>query len=458
MRYFKLMSVLSASMLALLATNASAELAGRVVFAAGAVNVTSADGAARVLNRGDSINSGDRISTGTGRVQIRFMDGGFIALQPNTEFGVDQYVFSNKKPTETSSVFNLIRGGMRTITGTIGKINKQSYRVRTPVATIGIRGTGYLASVSDAGGLDLSVSHGFVNVANASGDITAGVGQNIVVSDANSAPKLSGKKAQLSTTTAAGATVQLNQEVNYVDRFILSPRDKLKGPNGDVSVNFTTLFKTELSSSGKLVSFYEDKKGGASFQAGGLKVIESGSLPGINWGVYANGTSGDNTFFDPAGAFSLGENEFVPYLVAEQAINLPKSGLATFEYNRAEGKGFATTHYGADARVKNQLDLMRVTYDFSPQAMATGSNVSILMELTSATTSYKVTQSASAQGSFFANQNLGNVMINGTTTCTSCTAVIEGLIVGANANYVGATYSLTNSTLVAQGVAVLPKQ
>src|SRR6218665_3445229 len=169
---------LLAASITLLSSGAMAETAGRVSFVSGDVTASSGGGSSRQLNRGDIINGGDKISTQAGRLQIRFTDGGFVSLQPNTIFGVDQYLYANKPPEESSLFFSLLQGGMRTITGAIGKVNKQSYKVRTPVATIGIRGTGYLASLTERG-LIVSVGSGFVNVSNDNGQITGGAGQNI---------------------------------------------------------------------------------------------------------------------------------------------------------------------------------------------------------------------------------------------------------------------------------------
>ncbi len=164
--------------IALASGSALAEQAGRVSFVSGEVKATATDGSVRTLVRGAAINGGDRISTGVGRLQIRFTDGGFVSLQPNSVFGVDQYLYANKAPEESSLFFSLLQGGMRTITGAIGKVNKQSYKVRTPVATIGIRGTEYLARV-DAKRLIVSVGSGFVNVYNEHGSTTGGAGQNV---------------------------------------------------------------------------------------------------------------------------------------------------------------------------------------------------------------------------------------------------------------------------------------
>lgn len=181
---------------------ALAEEAGRVSFVSGDVTVSSGSGQTRALKRGDIINGGDKIETRSGRLQLRFTDGGFVSLQPNTVFGVDQYLYANKPPEETSLFFSLLRGGMRTITGAIGKVNKQSYKVRTPVATIGIRGTEYLASVNP-NKIVVSVGSGLVNVSNEYGNITGGAGQNIEALGGSS-PHLTNEQPDINATGPEG--------------------------------------------------------------------------------------------------------------------------------------------------------------------------------------------------------------------------------------------------------------
>jgi hypothetical protein len=154
-----------------------AETAGRVNFVIGEVSAISSDGSRRVLGRGDLVNSGERLETGKGRLQIRFTDGSFISLQPNTVFGLDNYAFNKAKPTEGTLLFNFIRGGMRTVSGAIGKVNRNNYRVQTPVATIGIRGTSYAADQQPNGRLLLTVSKGIVNISNDFGSGNVSVGQ-----------------------------------------------------------------------------------------------------------------------------------------------------------------------------------------------------------------------------------------------------------------------------------------
>ena len=162
--------------------------AGRVDFAIGNVESVAADGRRHPLNKGAEINAGETISTATGaRAQVRFADGGFISLQPNTQFRVDEFNYQNKTDGEEKGFFSLLKGGLRAITGAIGHVNKETYRVRTPAATLGIRGTGYNMALRDDG-LFVNVGEGAISLNNNAGILVVTAGNAAFVANFNTAP------------------------------------------------------------------------------------------------------------------------------------------------------------------------------------------------------------------------------------------------------------------------------
>lgn len=164
---------------------ALANPAARVEFTAGEVRATASDGSSRVLARGAQVGSGDTIDTGSGRAQMRFTDGALVSLQPQTQFRIDQYAFAGK-PAEDRGFFSLIKGGLRTITGLVGKGNRDAYKLTTSVATIGIRGTEY--SVAYGNSINLTTGDGAVDVCNGGGCLTVTDGQSAYVADQNTPP------------------------------------------------------------------------------------------------------------------------------------------------------------------------------------------------------------------------------------------------------------------------------
>lgn len=130
---------------------ADSEQIGKILITNGPTTAKAADGKQRVLNRGSAVNKGDTIQTQGARAQVRFTDGSLVALRPNTVFKVEEYNFNGTQDGSERGLYNLIKGGFRTISGAIGKVNKSNYRVKTPVATIGIRGTHYGVTLCSAG-------------------------------------------------------------------------------------------------------------------------------------------------------------------------------------------------------------------------------------------------------------------------------------------------------------------
>lgn len=153
--------------------------AGKVEFASGGASLKTADGTAKALTKGMEVNQGDTILTGSGRAQVRFTDGGYFSFQPNTEFKVEEYNFNGQQDGTEKGFFKLLRGGLRAVTGFVGRQNRPAYRLATPVATIGIRGTYYLAEFQEK--LKAHVGQGSVYIFNEQGDIILFSGQTAEV-------------------------------------------------------------------------------------------------------------------------------------------------------------------------------------------------------------------------------------------------------------------------------------
>ncbi len=177
----------------------AAEPAGKVLVLQGTATATRA-GKDIKIERGSAVESGDIVRVGEmSSLQIRFSDESIVALRANTVFNIENYRFAPKEKTG-SSVFSLIKGGMRTITGLIGKSNPDSYAVKASVATIGIRGTHFTA-VNCAGdcfnadgsksedGLFGSVTDGRIVVRNNAGESEFGRDQFFTVRSIDASPQ-----------------------------------------------------------------------------------------------------------------------------------------------------------------------------------------------------------------------------------------------------------------------------
>ncbi|MBF0270109.1 MAG: FecR domain-containing protein [Alphaproteobacteria bacterium] len=114
---------------------------GRADTLSGDVAVIHADGSKAILHKGDAVFQGDVLQTPKGAsVGLVFMDGTSLALGSNGRMVLDQMVY-DPATQSGKSAFSLIQGSFSFMSGQIAKTSPDAMTIRTPVATIGIRGT-----------------------------------------------------------------------------------------------------------------------------------------------------------------------------------------------------------------------------------------------------------------------------------------------------------------------------
>lgn len=177
--------------LVLWSTHVRAEVAANVHFVTGLVTATAGGQPERKLAKSDEIYDSDEVNTAhNGRVQMRFTDGGLVSLMPDTRFTVEEYRLGAGSGEDGALIFGLLRGGLRTVTGVIGKVKHDNYQLKTPVGTLGIRGTEFIAVIGPPGTLRVHVGRGKVVITNEHGTLEVPEGQNAVVTS-KAAPTLS---------------------------------------------------------------------------------------------------------------------------------------------------------------------------------------------------------------------------------------------------------------------------
>lgn len=125
-----------------------AQSAGEVEFARGAGFAQTDGQAPRALGRGLPLKEGDRISTAdSSMVIVKLQDGTRMTVRPNSELILQKYQFNQAKPESNSMVMQLLKGGLRAVTGLISKGSADAARIQTNTATIGIRGTDFDARI-----------------------------------------------------------------------------------------------------------------------------------------------------------------------------------------------------------------------------------------------------------------------------------------------------------------------
>lgn len=122
------------------------QVAGTVTHLSGPLLAKKADGAVKVLSQKSTVEQGDTLVTEKDTyARIKFIDDSEMTLRPNSQVKIDDFSFEDDQPQKDKASFSLIKGGLRAVTGTLGKRNKEKFGVNTPTATIGIRGTIFIA-------------------------------------------------------------------------------------------------------------------------------------------------------------------------------------------------------------------------------------------------------------------------------------------------------------------------
>lgn len=170
--------------------------AGLVQFSAGEVQLRRGD-VLGPLARGASVDGGDVILTGaSGRAQIRFTDGGLVSLYPDSQFTVERYVDSGD-PGQDSFAVNLVRGGMRAVTGLIGKRNPANYKVITPTAVVGIRGSAFRVFFNAQGLVEVAGEQDEIEVCTRAGCVGVTAGESVLVRSDQELPVYTNTRALL---------------------------------------------------------------------------------------------------------------------------------------------------------------------------------------------------------------------------------------------------------------------
>ena len=218
----------------------ASDIAGKTILAKGTVEaIAQTSNEKRKLKRRSEIFNVDNIITGNkSKAQFSMSDGGLITLKENTEILISNYKF-NPEAGEASATLEVVSGGLRSISGLIKK-SGGDYQVKTPVGSIGIRGTHFAVEVvgdevffavysgnidvqlNDLSTLSLGGSEDFTFASvNAQGLVTrmtqAPVGISLGYSDISSADTEETNAAEDSTGSQSSQVVNVNPAVSPIN-------------------------------------------------------------------------------------------------------------------------------------------------------------------------------------------------------------------------------------------------
>jgi hypothetical protein len=437
--------------IALLADQASAA-AGRVDFATDGATVSASNGQQRPLARGVELNSGDTIRTDArARAQIRFADGAYVSLQPDTEFSIKDYNFDGKADGSERGFFALAKGTMRTVTGLIGRINKNRYQISTPTATIGIRGTGGRIEVLLDGSTLIAGTSGIWVLSNPSGTIDVPAG---TFGKAPSAPNQPPQRTlQGPNTGPAPLPVDPPKA--------LEPKQaENRTPNGTSAVLVAPIVPLASGSGYASAVAYTPNSGGSAAGKSDLDAVftSSGQLTNIqnatpSFGFGFNLVNGSHAEFGTDGILAwgrwigsvnqncdcinpqmYGSNQGLHYVVGMPTAVMPTTGTGTYAvmgstsptYSNGGGLGTFTgslsVMFGATTTVTANLNI----------AMSDGKGYAMTDTMTTRTALFSSTQPTIAGSGGACGQG--------------CSGSIQGFFAGASAERAGVAYSVTDFT------------
>lgn len=276
---------------------AGAESIGRVLFSIGTANLADST---TPLKKGDPIFAGQSITTGAnGHVHIRFVDDAFVSVRPNSQLKVEQYDYDPSNPSNNRVRFQLSQGVARLISGKAGQAAKDNFRLNTPVAAIGIRGTDFLVQAKSA----------FTRVAVQQGAI-------VIAPFSDDCPRTAlGPCGGVNARELLGSLTS-----NYLEVKGTTPPILVTPPNGRMPFELPRPEEPKVNVNG------------ASTKTGVLPDGMSGS-PNLMWGRWTGQASA------PVGYEIVGSNDALVLFRTIEMNRLPTTGLVSFQVQQSEAYG-----------------------------------------------------------------------------------------------------------------------
>lgn len=362
---------------ALVAQGAHAQDVGEVSLLIGEASVTRADGTRQPLQRGAAIRVGDRIETmANGHVHMRFIDKAAVSVRPDSTLEVQSYRYDKQRPELNEVRLRVDRGISRSISGAATEHDKTRFRLNTPIAAIGVRGTDFIVQ-TDAGGARATVNDGAI-VVSAVGAACAGP------EGCAGARELSADMGRLMAEVRVGDSGA--RLVPAADRVVASAR---RGEGRGSSQQLAMAEARALGLAAAEPTALESQRGNDR-AAAGLLTLAAVQVPDLNrspdlsgqlvWGRWAITPDGADKLSVPYALASLGRhitvadasgglfrtNQTVPGQLFPDTLQ----GTVEFRLTRAN----ATFQSGDDTQAAT-ITASNLTVDFTRRTFATGLNL-----------------------------------------------------------------------------------
>lgn len=335
---------------------------GEVIFTVGEVKI---QGSNATLKRGDTLNVGQTLLTGSnGHVHIRFIDQAFVSVRPGSELLIEQYLYDQAEPKNNRIKFSLVKGTSRFITGKAGQAAKQNFRLNTPVAAVGIRGTDFVAQ-ADAFVTRVSVQQGGVTMSSYGLDCSA---------------QALGPCGGVSASELTGSLTGRYLETRGQDKPVLVT------PESGTAKPVFSLPRPEEPAAG-------------AKQSSDAKPDFFNNSSNVMWGRWTPGVAAPNGFE------MLGHNDAFALYRAQEVLNLPQAGVVNF--NLSQSNAYSRSSDGA--LLPAQISGASLSLNFATMQYATKFDWVFGSEVLHMTNKGVLT----TDGRFVANRNTSNFSISG---------------------------------------------
>lgn len=436
--------------------------AGVTQFAVGEVSLQRSTATAPLAN-GSRIESGDLITTGnTGRTQLRFTDGGMVSLQPNSQFKISRYADAGTAQQD-SFLVDLARGGMRAITGLIGKRNRDNYKVTTTTATIGIRGSGFSMAYNPDGTLAVTTELDAIEVCTQAGCVGLNLGESALVTGGNVRPtrtreraawnppsprRLISARADDTDSQGRSAVIRLASGIAFSGVGLTGNRIEGNPPEQPLDVASPSVFQATYldgtiavdtgNESASVVRYRaannDEVAGGYSYISAQTGTLAGGDLMLVGSWENAEWTGSNNTF--------LSQMAFVAGVPTPRSDFSAANGLRA-QYNLAASTPVFSSYGGYGGEL---LSSSNVIVDFRSAFGAMDINLNVSMSgyeysagqsEPTPTPDYNLRGSATALGGGFS----GTLAVTNSSGDFTGTGQAQGFFGGPNASNLGLTFS-----------------
>lgn len=219
------------ALLALFFTDLALAAGAVVTSTTGTVSVATGQAAPRSLRTGDQVAQGDTVITGANSAAVlKFDDGQVVALTSNSRMQVTNYQYNPQ--TESGNVLlSLVSGGMRAITGLIGRRAPSQVAYRAATATIGIRGTDITIATSE-GNVVATVSEGSITFTFQGQTLILTAGEAVLARPGQ--PAIKGTAAQVLAQAPSAIQQAVQQQAALIAAVLnAAPGIQSQGQQGD---------------------------------------------------------------------------------------------------------------------------------------------------------------------------------------------------------------------------------